>query len=432
MQHLYTAMSDNERQNAIDTLQKRVDGGDAEAAFRLGRYFHLESKEKNLPRAVSFYTLAMKQGHAWATNNLGLMYKTGEAGQTDLTKAIDYFAIAAGQGDPHAYRNLGELYVTGHTAIPLSVTMRVEWSKQLAYQYRCNCTVPADQEKYFQYLKKAAALGDPESLSDLGSAYSAGEGVPVNKELAHQYWQQAADKGYTFADVLLGSAHANGDGFPIDKALAVQFWMKGLEGGECSAMVRLGDAYDNSWGVPVDKTLATQYYEKAVQCNRSNNSLDGFNLWKLATRYRNAIGVTQDCEKALKLLEESISTNDFERAYPDLGYLYQNGCGTIAADPQKAFTIYLHGAKNGVALSQNNVGAMLKHGIETTPPDRVRAYAWLLLAMQNGAEIAKRNLNDFSTMFSDADRAAGQAHMQKIQYMITHMTPEQLADDTLY
>lgn len=75
---------------------------------------------------------------------------------------------------------------------------------------------------------------------------------------------------------------------------------------------------------------------------------------------------------------------DYAEAAVSLGYIYDKGCDSILRDDKRAFQIYLLGAKAGVPLCQNNVGAMLKHGRGVCAPDTVRAYAWLTLAAATG------------------------------------------------
>jgi uncharacterized protein len=390
MQRLYAANNLTESQSAMAEIIKLVDNGNAEAAFRLGRYYHLEAYQLDYKRAFSLYTLAMRKGHAWATNNIGLMYEEGRGIPSDINLAIDYYLQAADKGNSYGYSNLGKLFVQGNH-LPHDPADAARWYQELGYQYRCGCYVKPNDAKSLYYNRKAAEMGSADALNLLGAVYADGDGVAINKKIAVQYWTQAAEKGV------------------------------------CRSLAHLGDSYDNGWGVALDRVKATQYYQKAVQCAQT----DPWDFWKLGTRYRDAIGVEQDCEKAESLFQEA-AKRGMSSVYADIGYMYQNGCGTIKPDPKKGFNLYLIGAKARDPQSQNNVGAMLKHGFESTAADRVRAYAWLSLAKENGNEMAATNLNDFATMFSDADRAAGQAHLLKIKQMLSHLTPQQFTDATLY
>ncbi|HEY8190425.1 MAG TPA: hypothetical protein VIF12_07045, partial [Micavibrio sp.] len=128
-------------------------------------------------------------------------------------------------------------------------------------------------------------------------------------------------------------------------------------------------------------------------------------------------GIAKDCSIALDLYMQS-TTLGYAPATVDAGYLLENGCDPIKPDLKEAFKFYLFGAKLGVPLAQNNVGAMLKHGKGVAAIDRPKAYAWLKLAAENGDNTARQNLEDFKGMFNRDDRAAGEAHLEEVRQMI--------------
>ena len=97
----------------------------------------------------------------------------------------------------------------------------------------------------------------------------------------------------------------------------------------------------------------------------------------------------------------------------DLGYIYDKGCAPIARDDRRALQIYLLGAKLGVALCENNVGAMIKHGRGVETADPARGYGWIKLAAIRGDDLAKANLQD--PLFTPSVRAAGLAQLAYIQ-----------------
>jgi TPR repeat protein len=56
--------------------------------------------------------------------------------------------------------------------------------------------VAADDTKALQYLQKAAELGLPEAMYDLGIRYEKGQGVPFNSKTSLFWIKKAADQGY--------------------------------------------------------------------------------------------------------------------------------------------------------------------------------------------------------------------------------------------
>ena len=53
-----------------------------------------------------------------------------------------------------------------------------------------------DDAKALQYLQKAAGLGLPEAMYDLGIRYEKGQGVPFNSKTSLFWIKKAADQGY--------------------------------------------------------------------------------------------------------------------------------------------------------------------------------------------------------------------------------------------
>ena len=113
MKAVYAASDTDAQGAALAAVENMVDAGDAEAAFRLGRYYHLESAEPNYKFAFKYYEIAFNEHHAWATNNLGLMYRDGLGVTSDDNKAREYFQMASRQHNPWSYVNLADMSFRG-------------------------------------------------------------------------------------------------------------------------------------------------------------------------------------------------------------------------------------------------------------------------------------------------------------------------------
>jgi rhomboid protease GluP len=113
MEAVHAASDTTSLNTAIAVVQHMIDAGNAEAAFRLGRYYHLEASEPDYANALKYYQLAFAGKHAWATNNLGLLYRDGLGVPRNLRTADDYFRKAAAQHNPWAYINLAERFGQG-------------------------------------------------------------------------------------------------------------------------------------------------------------------------------------------------------------------------------------------------------------------------------------------------------------------------------
>lgn len=442
MKAVYLASDDGTLQSAIAAVQRMADAGDAEAAFRLGRYYHLEVALPNYALALKYYRIAALKNHAWAINNIGLLYLDGLGVAQDEDTASQYFEHAATLKNERAYLNLAALAVRG----PI---LRGDADRALAWLERGGhdeCTlcyiqeaaiyhvgaygVGVDRRRTVALLRKAAALGDHEAQLLLAEMYIVGDGVRQSSRSGYAMLKQLSDDGDAPASVLLGELSSDDKirtylfdsalggvrnipsdlttAFPRDNQVSIQYWERANQQGSCQSWIDLSSVIGRGMGVNADDKKAFAYVERAVDCDPTNS----FYLWKLAARYEDAAGVERNCQMARWLYEQS-----FNRGYPealaDLGYIYDKGCAPIARNDQQAFQYYLLGAKLGNAMCQNNVGAMIKHGRGVPVADVPRGYGWIKLAALHGNTLAQANLED--PLFTPTIRAEGLANLADIQ-----------------
>jgi TPR repeat protein len=391
--------------------------------------------------AFKYYQIAYDANHGWATNNLGLLYRDGHGLARDNDKAYDYFLKASGENNSWSYINLAEMAFTGRRPAR-DISSGIAWlekgaangctlclMEEAAIYHSGSYRIPADPDKTLALLNKAAALGDSQAALMTAKLYLVGDGVAQSSAKAFEALKTLSDRGYADATDLMGELSADKQileyvfqsslggvkqipadlhkSFPQDPSAAIRYWELASRQGSCQALVDLSSVFDRGIGVGADSQSAATYVEQAFQCEPSN----GFYTWKLAMRYFDAKGRAHDCEVAAKLLTKSLR-NGYADSAVNLGYIYDKGCSPIARDDHRAFQIYLLGAKLGVALCQNNLGAMIKHG-RGVAADPARGYGWIKLAAMKGDELAKRNLND--PLFTPTVRAVGLTQLASIQ-----------------
>jgi TPR repeat protein len=442
MRAIYDAPDPAALNAAVAAVRKMAKSGDAEAAFRLGRYYHLESAEPDYALALKYYQIASKENNAWATNNLGLLYKNGNGVVRDYQRAYDYFLTASRQNNSWAYLNLADMTFDGD-GVPRNSNRGLAWLEDGAAK---NCTlclieeaalyhsgargIQADRDRTVWLLNKAAALGDEQARLVLAELYIVGDGVPQSSSQSFRILKTLSDDGNGDASDLLGQLSSDDKirdylfdytlggvsqmpadyttAFPQDSALAIRYWDRASQQGNCQSLIDLSSVFDRGIGVSADYRKAAGYVERAVHCDPTNS----FYLWKLGKRFYDAKGINRDCEAAARLFTESLD-HGYDDAGVDLGYIYDKGCAPIAEDDHRAFQIYLLCAKLGVPLCQNNVGAMVKHGRGVTAADPARGYGWIKLAALRGDDLAKANLGD--PLFTPKVRAAGLLNLADIQ-----------------
>jgi TPR repeat protein len=450
MKAVYAASDPTALNAAVAVVQKMVDAGDAEAAFRLGRFYHLESAEPNYALALHYYQIAVADNHAWAMNNLGLLYRDGLGVSRDDQQAYVHFEQASRHRNPWSYTNLAEMtgnidWLEKGSAIGCTLCL----IQEAAAYHSASYGVQRDTDKTVELLRKASALGDSQAALIVAELYLVGDGVPQSSTKSFAALKALSDQGdadatnrlgelladnqilhYTFDHFLGGVRHIPDDfsnAFPQSPAKTIRYWELASQQGSCQSLVNLSSVYDRGIGVATDHHKAADYVDQAVHCDPA----DSFYLWKLAMRYFDANGVARDCQAAEKFFTQSLD-HGYADAAVDLGYIFDKGCGPIARDDARAFQTYLLGAKLGVALCENNVGAMIKHGRGVKTADPARGYGWIKLAALKGDELASKNLQD--PLFTAEVRAVGLAHLADIQarLLIDSGDPQVILSDPWY
>jgi TPR repeat protein/membrane associated rhomboid family serine protease len=456
MQAVHGAADQSSLDAAVAVVRQMADRGNDEAAFRLGRYYDRESSEPDYDLAAKYYQMASAKSHAWATNNLGVLYLSGSGVPKDRARGKELIQQAAGLHNQWAYLNLSD------AAFDKSVSEGIDWLEKGGKNQCTVCLieeaaiyhsgaygVPRDSTKMLVLLNKAAALGDDDATLILARLYIVGDGVPQNSKTAFEMLKTLSDNGngdastllgelssddkirnYLFESQLGGTHHIPADlvlAFPQDTSKAIRYWEQASQQGSCQALIDLSSIYDRGLDSSADHLKAANAIERAVHCDPSNS----FYLWKYAMRFYDARGRDRDCLAAAKLFQESVD-HGYADAAVNLGYIYDKGCAPIAQDDQRAFQIYLVCAKLGVKMCENNVGAMLKHGRGMGSADVARGYAWISLAAMHGEDLAKANLQD--ALFTPSVRAAGMVQLADLQARLLTVPsdPQAIARDPWY
>ncbi|MSQ69665.1 MAG: hypothetical protein EXR27_00040 [Betaproteobacteria bacterium] len=236
-------------------------------------------------------------------------------------------------------------------------------------------------EKKLPDLLKRAEQGDAEAQTNLGVAYSNGEGVPKDAAKAVEWYQKAAAQGYARAQLNLGWMYYSGNGVPKDAAKAFEWVQKAAAQGDASAQFNLGTLYDLGEGVPKDAAKAAEWYQKAAAQGHALAQLN------LGTLYHRGEGVPKDAAKAAEWYQKAAAQGDAS-AQLNLGTLYHRGEG-VPKDAAKAAEWYQKAAAQGHASAQLDLGQKYVLG-QGVPADMVLAYAWFNLSASQGDEGATR------------------------------------------
>lgn len=117
----------------------------------------------------------------------------------------------------------------------------------------------------FLYLRKAADLGHPDAINDMGFMYLNGYIVEKDINKAINYFKSAADAGYVDAYSNLGIIYYWKEYGLKDRRKAAEYWRRGAELGTPDCQYYYGYILKKGHGVKKDKQEAIRWYKLAAQ-----------------------------------------------------------------------------------------------------------------------------------------------------------------------
>lgn len=163
-----------QQEETLEELLALGKAGDAEAQYKLGRYYDVYPTigiEPDPEKMFYWNSKSAAQGFAKGICNLGVCYLNGW-GTQDYDKAFELFRIASEKGIPQATQNLGLCYLYGFGT-------------------------EKDQFKAFKLFEEAAnQLKIPEAQFNVGLCYEHGWGVFKSIIDAIEWYKKSAEQGY--------------------------------------------------------------------------------------------------------------------------------------------------------------------------------------------------------------------------------------------
>ncbi|MCP5157322.1 MAG: SEL1-like repeat protein [Ectothiorhodospiraceae bacterium] len=203
-------------------LARLADGGDARAAYALGRHFEGLPTAAD-PRAglesMRWYRRAAEIGLAEARHKVGMLLLDGGTVRPNPGEAAYWFELAAEQGLAEAQYNLGLLYASG-TGVARDLTTAARWFRAAANQglapaqhelgrlYLVGAGVTLEPRTAAAWFARAASQGNVEATNDLAILLELGVGAPRDPEGARTLYRRAAEAGHPTAGERLAALEA--------------------------------------------------------------------------------------------------------------------------------------------------------------------------------------------------------------------------------
>ena len=148
----------------------------------------------------------------------------------------------------------------------VNVTEKTPGAKEL-YAEALGARQAGQIGKALALYQKAAELGEPRAMVDLGQIFLGDEVLTRDYKdytEAVRSFRTAAVAGNSWGMVFLGGMYSQGTGVPKDDSLAADWYRKAADAGNPSAIFDLGEMYEDGQGVAKDLARANQLYHKAA------------------------------------------------------------------------------------------------------------------------------------------------------------------------
>lgn len=214
----------------------------------------------------------------------------------------------------------------------------------------------------------------------LGKAYF----LNKNYDQAYTWFKLAADGGQNLAMLTLGNMYGSGTGVKLDVKQAIHWYEKAIALGNIDAMNYLGLIYRD--GLDKDKTDYIKAFNLFKLASSRGSDKAYFNLGDM---YQNGLGVMVSYNKAIDYYIKAAKMGNVY-AMNNLGVIYAKGLG-VTQDYHESFNWYMQAANQNDANAQCNLGIFYYDGIGVTK-NYTEAKKWLILAKQNGCKVADQYL----------------------------------------
>lgn len=267
----------------------------------------------------------------------------------------------------------------------------------------------AEEPPVITALRQRVEVGDPEAMTALADAFANGDGVAKNQAQAFRYYNQAAALGDASALFSVAVMMETGQGTSLDMAEAFRTYVKAAELGWAPAQAKVGDMFESGVGTTRDPAAAVSWYRKAA----ANGMAEA--QFNLAVAYEQGRGVAKDRDQAQHWYREA-ADRGYVRARFNLALMLESGLGS-SSDAVAAAELYRTAAERGFAPAQNNYGLLLAEGRGSVPTNLVESFAWLTIAVENGANPAGRNL--VAKKLNPAQLAAAQQRAAELRTQLS-------------
>ena len=338
--------------NKIDRIKDRVDSR-SDAAFldsikeeeNKRRADAAKKKDKKAAKEsyIENYKLAADAGFAPAQFEMGKI----ESEKGNSNAGFDWYAQAAERGYTEAQKMLhGEGYKDYLTSV-------ANYDREA--QYKLGVLLLDEHEKDgFEFVNLAMENGHPEARFTLAQCYFYGNGIDEDKGKAYYLYKAEAESGNANAQYMVGEYYWNGfAAVRKDMNSAYSWYYKAAEQKQTKALVKAGVCCMYGYGTDIDYGKAFSFLKSADDLGEESGA------YYLGLCYEAGLGTEPSPKKAFELYSLSEGMNDKSRF--KMATCYRNGIG-VQKDVDKATDILLRLARNNFVLAQTELADLYMEG----------------------------------------------------------------------
>ncbi len=417
---------------------------------------------KNYAQIIYWLEESGNNNNEKALNLLGLIYSKGEGiiVQND-SLSIKWYTKSAGLGNLEAQNILADIYYYGLVTEKDRKQAAFWYEKsaelgQMSSQYKIGSMyyygngVSRDTKEAAAWYQKAMDQGSLEAATLLGEIYITGDGAEQDYAQALKILEPVVEedlKGNGFGEVLVARIHMNAWGVEKNIKEAISFYEKGAKKGHDLAAYELSEIYKKNEEYKNDKKAflflkqaaerghkeaiyaLAEHFEKEKNISKAYlwfaiaeiNGVKGAgkkkdNLQKsltasekIALNYRlgqlfrlgsKDLNIGQNYVAAFDFYTLSSKDGHLESQY-NLALLYYEGI-EIKRNVKAAFELFEKTAKRGYGRGQYYVGKLYEEG-DGIPENKIEAYAWLSVSIENGNAFATKRRNEMEEFLEEED-----------------------------
>lgn len=231
-----TPKTANSGSPAKETKKPQEIPNDWKEKYDLAVMYEEGAPEKRNPEAaLAIYQELAETGIPLAQWRLARFYKSGTAVEKNIQKAVEWFTKAAEQGNVQAMDALGNIYSSlGKKEWKADNSKSLYWWTQAAQRGNARAqfnlsiyynTIQQDFSQRLYWLNEAAKNGHDIAQNALGELYLDGDDVKKDYRIAAYWFGQSAKNGYAHGQYSLGICYANGIGVEQSTANA-RYWFE--------------------------------------------------------------------------------------------------------------------------------------------------------------------------------------------------------------